>query len=369
MAKIEIEIEPSQLFDKAIDGMDREELQEAGMKILKKLSGESIPASSTVHRAKKKRKRTATKGNVPYSKEDKEKFKNLFLKWKGKVTDKRIDILARTFKRTRKAIRTQLHLNRKAWRKILVEQENEVKPKKTTFKDIPKLKDSTAPNFQKSPKPDDESKDFVKKSQEEDVQEKKPAKKKRKTYKRSPETQRLYDRARELKDADTGKKQYFGHYIGLAKKELEQGDSDTQAQEPEVKAEEEEPSIPTPEEPSTTPRDIDDKIQEPIEEVDKREQPSEFPRIFPLTDVGNEAFKQVCKDLIYNPMRQFNLQNARYTLNLPDNMHWNIVTWEWFLTQVQYNDKQIREFFNVAGSFKVEWNSRNKVLKFIKRVE
>ena len=101
----------------------------------------------------------------------------------------------------------------------------------------------------------------------------------------------------------------------------------------------------------------------PAKNVEKA-QAMTFPRIFPLSDVGNEAFKSVISSLINGNMSMFTLRDAKYTLNLPESMNWNDTTWEQFLTQVAYNSEQIAQCYRVPNNFRIQFNRGDKVLMY-----
>lgn len=232
------------------------------------------------------------KTNKMWCKDDREFLKQKFIQYKGNITEKRFDNLIKSLKRSFGSIKTQISLNRETWLKEI-------------GKIIVKM-DTTLP--EQKPKPS----------------------KKRKKYKKSAKTEKLYDKARELMKADKQPKQNFGHYIGQAKKLIE-GDAHTQ-----------QPQQTEPEKQSEVP----------------------FPRIYPLSQVGNYAFINVCKDLVFNPAKRFKYSDAIATLNLANDLEWTISLWEQFIDQIRYSSDALCNYFDVSGSFGMERSGSTSIIKY-----
>lgn len=310
MAKIEIEIEQHKLLEMIdIDSLDKRQCIELVAKLLPKIVDlEQVKQKKPVPEPQKKVAYDEKNTHQKWSDEGKADLKRIFKLWNGNITQKRLQVLCKKFKRSEGSIKTQIYFLRK---KLIA------KVDKPTIKDIPKVHEE--------PKP------------------------KKKPYKKTEWHTKVHAKAKELSIAD-GKRLSYGHYLGQASRILKGGDAHTQHEEPVQEIQE----------------PVTEEIIEEPPKVD-RQDGKRFPRIFPLSDVGNSTFKGVCKDLIMNEKRQFTQQNAKYTLNIANEMEWTPSNWEKFLEQIAFNNHQICDFFGVKGSFTMEWSNGNKSLKFKRR--
>lgn len=344
MAKIEIEIEQHKLLEMIdIDSLDKRQCIELVAKLLPKIVDlEQVKQKKPVPEPQKKVAYDEKNTHQRWSDDGKADLKRIFKLWNGNITQKRLQVLCKKFKRSEGSIKTQIYLLRKKLVKkidsVKKSQEPDVLPEKKVFTEKvehkPTIKD--IPKVYEEPKP------------------------KKKPYKKTEWHTKVHAKAKELFNAEEiGQRKRYGHYLGQASRILKGGDAHTQ-----------------PEQPPQQEQELVQEIKEIIDEKESVSEPTQevvektvkaFPRIFPLSEVGNSTFKGVCKDLIMDAKRQFTSQNAKYTLNIANEMEWSNSTWEKFLEQIAFNNHQICDFFGVKGSFTMEWSNGSKSLKFKRR--
>lgn len=295
MAKINIEVQLTR--EQIIDALNFEswnlnELISVQAKLtnaMLTLPEQPMAEVTTQKRTKTKRK-TTKYGCKKWSDQDKERLKQRFLKYKGNVTEKRLDILARRFKRTPMAIKCQIRDHHEQWLALLADPSTPVM--------------------------------------------KKQKKKQKKSKKVTAWMTKVHNKAHELKEADNNRKNY-SDYVVQASQMLKGGDAHTQ---PDQKG----------------------RILESAEKKD-------FPRIYPLSAVGNEVLEGMLINLIATPGKQLNYDVAKNHLNLTDGYDWSYTTWENLLGHIHYAHKQMIDYFGITGSFVVAWDKGKKVLSFKKR--
>lgn len=314
MAKIEIEIDPQKVIDNMIEQMDTQALWALNHKVLQRLQGaETEPKGIDSIDRKCKYREGITRRR--YTQAEMEEIRLVVLRSPGFIVPhSKILDLASKQKRSLGAIENKIRIeSRKALankrRSLLAEVQE-------------KVQKDTKPLTIKAPKT-------------------KP--KKTRKYTMSDDRKKVLKLAREIMHNSPVEGKMFGYYIGQASKQLKaaEGGANTQVQ--------------------SSGNGTDKKV--PARSEAKTGTVGSFPRIFPLTELGNSTFKTVMWDLIHNRRREFTLKLAKNSLQLPDNVEWNPSIWEQFLQQVAYNDKQIFKHFNVKKNIVVEWKDGKKVLK------
>lgn len=282
-----------------------------------------------------------------WSKDDKEFLKNRFIQYKGNITEKRFDTLCKSLKRSFGSVRTQLSLNRGKWLKEigkitvkisgrLPEQKPKSKSSKWMKKVAVRAKEirTEQPNIKYKEAVSMAMKQLAKKV-DKILPEKKKSRKPRKTDKIRAHQKRVHKLAREIRAKDPSMR--YIDAVGMASKQLRKdrvsGKGDAHTQQPRQTEPDKQSEVP-------------------------------FPRIYPLSQLGNDSFINVCKDLVFNPAKVFDYKDAKVTLNLANEMEWTKLLWGQFCDQVRYSSDALCNYFDVTGSFGFEWDGNLSVIKY-----
>jgi len=297
--KIEIELTNEQIIDALnFESWNLNDLISVQAQVNKAMiavvdSPQTAKTEKPQSRTKTKRK-TTKYGCKKWSDQDKERLKQRFVKYKGKITEKRLDILARRFKRTPIAVKCQIRNHHKTWLASLVD---------TTTKLVVK----------------------------------KQKKKQKKSKKLTAWMTKVHTKAHELKEADGHKKKYKDYVVEASKLlQKPKGDAHTQP-------------------------------KEPVELEKKAQREVAFPRIYPLSQQGNDVLRDMMRDLIFKPNNLLTKSNTRPHLQLTEGHTWSESTWINILAHINYAHADILRYFDCPGSFSVQHDNGMKVLRYKKR--